>query len=111
MRVPPFQIGRRLIHFSDHAEERYLQRSGVGRLGMRRDFETARWERRPPRWAVLSQWHRARFEGALMLDEDRGFIVNKIDGTLLAVSFIVRTDGHPDADGRPDRATRPAVAG
>jgi len=109
MNLPPFQIGRRLIHFSRHAEERYLQRGGT-RETMMADFETARWDHKTPAWANLSQWHRARAEGSLMLDEDRGFVVNRFEesGDLVAVSFIVRAGSQASGHGA-NRASRAAV--
>ena len=114
MIIPPFQIGRRLIQFSRHAEDRYCERAGgrpTNRQALVADFTAARWSRSAPGWVSLSQWHRARMEGCLVLDDDRAFIVSRMEtGDLVAVTFVVRRDRHPagDANRAPSEPRRAA---
>lgn len=108
--LPILKVGRRTIHFTDHAWDRYWQRftlhGGHTTQDMKRDLEGARWNRSRPDWAThLSLWHRARADGYLELDEDRCFVVNRNYGTtghLIAVTYIDRKEVLP----RPTRRAR-----
>lgn len=87
-------IGRRTIYFSVHAVERYYERSSSRSADeLRAALAEARWSRALPRWVVLSTWHRARAEGAIVLNDEEAFIVNRnSNGDLVAVTFLSRRD-------------------
>lgn len=88
-----FQIGRRTVYLTDHARDRYYERTEVrGRLNrLERELEVARWDSCVPSWSRLSFWHRARAAGSVVLDDDRAFIVNcNPNGDLMAVTYLVR---------------------
>lgn len=91
------QQGRRLIHFTDHALDRWWERCEQNEIHgrqeamdlLRASLDDAQWNRAMPPWNRLSIWHRARAEGFLSLTDESGFVINKNEtGDLVAVSYI-----------------------
>lgn len=91
------QFGRRKIHFTDHALDRWWDRCKANEIkgrkealeNLRETLETAEFKASFPKWAVLKLWHQARAEGFIFLGEDAGFVVNKdADGTRVAVTYM-----------------------
>jgi hypothetical protein len=92
-----YKVGRRYIHFSDHALDRWWERCEENELHGRKAalqlleerLLTARWSHVMPVWTRLSWWHHARAEGFVFIDEESGFVVNKnATGDRVAVTFV-----------------------
>ena len=98
---------RRVIHFTDHALDRWWERCKKNDVHGRKEalallrerLESAKWGSIPA-WARLSLWNRARAEGFLALDEDSGFVVNQNGGASrdrVAVTYIENYEVNPDS--------------
>jgi hypothetical protein len=94
-----FKLGRKNLAFTDHALdqwwERCKQNSVKGRkaaLALLADrLAEAQWTHSLPAWAHLKQWHIARAEGFVWIDEESGFVVNKEPGgDRVCVTFLQR---------------------
>lgn len=86
-----------MIHFTDHAMNRWWERCEANNLygrqaamnHLRERLAEARWVHWTPSWCRLTQWHRARAEGSLLLSDDCCFIVNRnASGDLVAVTYL-----------------------
>jgi hypothetical protein len=102
-----YKHGRRVIHFSNHALDRWWDRCKANDVHGRKDaldllrerLGYAAWSRSLPAWSRTSLWNRARAEGFLALDENSGFIINRNDVTRdrVAVTYIENVVVNPDS--------------
>lgn len=85
--------GRREVFFTDHALDRYFERTGKKNLSqLRKDLKLVTYDRREPSWMLLNPWHRARAEGFLLLGADSAFVCVRQSGgnrdALVSVTFM-----------------------
>lgn len=93
------QIGRKVVHWTDHSLDRWWERceenghSGRQNALVRLDskLNVDRIEPALPPWCRISRFHAARAEGFIFLDDDSGFVVNRnANGDYVAVTYIER---------------------
>lgn len=96
------KVGRRDIHWSDHALDQWWTRCQQNAISGRTQalelleerIQKAQWDHSLPMWSRVSLWHRARAEGFLYLDENSGFVINRNPNRhLVAVTYIERLEG------------------
>ena len=91
------RIRRRVIHFTDHALDRWWEReTDNAPLGRRRALGLLRERlagatplRSLPPWAQVSLFHKARLDHFVDLGDESGFVVNRNSGgDFVAVTYI-----------------------
>ena len=96
-----YRVGRKTVFWTDHALDRWWERCGANHLNgrvaalklLRERLEAQRLDRDLPPWGRVTQWHRARAEGFLYIDDHSGFIINKNPSRdLVAVTYIEADD-------------------
>lgn len=99
------QHGRKKIHFTDHALDRWWERCKENDIHgrqqamnlLRERLAQAKWTSIPS-WARLSLWNQARAEGFLAIDPDAGFVVNQNPNRdRVAVTYIENFETNPDS--------------
>ena len=92
-----FDLGRKHLKFTDHALNQWWNRCKQNEVKGRRAalslleerLAEAQWSHSLPGWAHLSQWHIARAEGFVYMDDESGFVVNKEPGgDRVCVTFL-----------------------
>ena len=96
------RIRRRVIHFTDHALDRWWEREAdnvpLGRRQalelLRERLEGAQAMRDLPPWARVSLFHKARLDHFVDLGDESGFVVNRNEGgDFVAVTYINKGAG------------------
>jgi hypothetical protein len=92
------KVNRRIIHFSDHALDRWWERFRKNETGgrkealelLRRSLEESREQKNTPPWYSPSLFHKATTHHFVSLDNgERGFVVMKNpSGDFVAVTYI-----------------------
>lgn len=98
------QLGRRKIHFTDHALDRWWNRCEANNMNgrqaalgfLKEKLAESKWERSCPPWSRLKLWNKARAEGYIRIDENSAFVVNRNPNKeLVAVTYIENSEVNP----------------
>lgn len=88
------RIDRKTIFFTDHALDRWRERSGRNEIELSQRLDNGpRLVRDIPEWSDVDRFHRARASGFIELDDNEGFVVNRNpNGDYVAVTYLDRVD-------------------